>query len=90
MAIWKFQDTIVVVFCVGGPKKFADSYCLSLMKNRIQELSLLFSEVEISTLSTSIAIAIFELTRRPSRALDSPHALLTQIQTYKDMSGVLH
>ena len=27
---------------------------------------------------------LFELTRRPSRALDSPHALLPELQRYKD------
>ena len=27
---------------------------------------------------------LFELTRQPSRALDSPHALLLKLQIYKD------
>ena len=31
---------------------------------------------------------LFELTQRPSRALDSPRALLTELQRYKDTAEV--
>ena len=31
---------------------------------------------------------LFELTRRPSRALDSPRALLPELQRYRTLSGV--
>ena len=37
-----------------------------------------------ATPSSQVLEGLFELTRRPSRALDSPRALLPELQRYKD------
>ena len=43
----------------------------------------LFLSSAISSLSPTLE-GLFELTRRPSRALNSPRALLPELQRYKD------
>ena len=46
-------------------------------------LSLLFLPATPLSLSQTLE-GLFELTQRPSRALDSPRALLPELQRYKD------
>ena len=48
-----------------------------------QENTILFLLATPSSLSPTLE-GLFELTRRPSMALDSPRALLPELQRYKD------
>ena len=54
------------------------------MTSRRGNTILFRSSQQLPRLRLKPSKGFFELTRRPSRALDSPHALLPELQRYKD------
>ena len=74
------------MFSTNAQSRFASVVVDSVLGHlRLAQHTGLCPCVSVATHGESWALeGLFELTRRPSRALDSPRALLPELQRYKD------